>query len=214
VTDQKLIPSSVDLGGLSIGMPFWSPGGTRFAFTASTAEAGVIDPTVSIYVVPSEGGEPLQVTQPAHVNGITWSPDGTTLGYTTVDLSGENPTRAFVVSANGGELRAMLDGAAALSPPLWSPAGDAIAIVTPDGLALTAADGSAASILVPTEGEQFIGEVLWSPSGDWLLYSLSTGREPSLWIVPSDGSGPPGQISPDGAGGQQADWQPVLVPLP
>ena len=212
VTDEELAPAPVDLGGLSNGAPFWSPDGTRFAVVASD-DPGAIDAPASLHVVPVTGGEPRRLTAPGYLNGITWSPDGSTLGYATVDLSGESPSRAFVVPADGGEPQALLDGAAVLSPPVWSPAGDAIALVTPDGLALAAGDGTDPRILVPTEEQEIIGEVSWSPSGRWLLYSIGTGREPTLWIVPADGSAAPAMISPDGAGAQQADWQPVLLPL-
>ena len=213
VTDAELSPSPLDLGDLSTGMPVWSPDGTRIGVTASTADAGVIDPTVAIYLVPVGGGQPVALTDPGYVNGLTWSPDGSTIGYTTVDLSGVDPTRAFVVAADGGEPRALLDGAAAYTPPVWSPGGDVVAVATPEGLALAAGDAGGFAILVPTEADEFIGEVSWSPSGSWLLYTVSTGTEPSLWIVPVDGSAPPARISPDGAGAQQADWQPVLRPL-
>jgi Tol biopolymer transport system component len=211
-TDDALAPTTVDLGGLSGGAPSWSPDGTRFALIA-VDDPGAIDAPGSVYVVPVGSGEPVRLTEPGYVNGITWSPDGSTLGFATVDPSGESPSRAFIVAAEGGEPQALLDGGAVLFPPMWSPGGDAIALVTPDGLALAAGDGTGQTILVPTQSEEFLGEVSWSPSGSWLLYSLSTGREPTLWIVPVDGSAPPAPISPDGAGAQQADWQPVLVPL-
>jgi len=213
VTDDQLAPSTLDLGELSNGAPYWSPDGTRFALIANE-DPGAIDAPVSLFVAPVAGGEGVRLTEPGYLNGITWSPDGSTIGYSTVDLSGVSPTRAFMISADGGEPRALLDGAAVLLPPIWSPAGDIVALVTPDGIGLANGDGTDFEILVPAESEQFIGEVLWSPSGEWLLYSLSTGREPSLWVVPADGSAPPTMITPDGAGGQQADWQPVLVPLP
>jgi len=212
VTNAELTPTAVDLGGLSNGAPFWSPDGTRFALVASD-DPGAIDAPVSLFVVPVTGGEPVRLTEPGYLNGITWSPDGSTIGYVTVDLSGVAPSRAFMVPAAGGVPQALLDGAAVLLPPVWSPAGDSVALVTPDGIALVAGDGTGPEILVATASEEFIGEVGWSPSGRWLLYSLGTGREPSLWIVPADGSAPPAQISPDGTGGQQADWQPILRPL-
>ena len=212
VTDDELTPAAADLGGLSNGTPYWSPDGTRFAMVANE-DPGAIDAPVSLFVVPVSGGEPVRLTEPGYLNGITWSPDGSMIGYSTVDLSGVSPSRAFVIPADGGEPQAVLDGAAVLLPPVWSPAGDSVAFVTPDGLVLAAGDGTNPENLVPTSDEEFIGEVSWSPSGRWLLYSISTGREPTLWIVPSDGSAPPAVISPDGAGAQQADWQPILSPL-
>jgi TolB protein len=212
VTDDELVPATIDLGGQSNGAPFWSPDGTRFAVVAAD-DPGAIDAPASVYVVPVEGGEPVRLTEPGYVNGLTWSPDGSTIGFATVDLSGVSPSRAFVVRADGGEPQALLDGGAVLSPPLWSPAGDLLAFVTPDGIALAAGDGTEPEILVPAGSGETIAELSWSPSGRWLLYSVGTGREPTLWIVPVDGSVPPAAISPDGAGAQQADWQPLLVPL-
>ncbi len=212
VTDEELVPSPVAPGEPSVGVPVWSPDGTQFALVTSD-DPGAIDAPGSVSVMPAAGGEPTRLTEPGYVNGITWSPDGSRLGFTTVDLSGEAPSRAFVVPADGGEPLAMRDGEAVLLPPVWSPGGDAVALVIPDGLALANADGTDLGLLVPTDSEQTIGEVTWSPTGRWLLYSLSTGREPTLWIVPADGSAPPSAISPDGAGAQQADWQPLLIPL-
>jgi Tol biopolymer transport system component len=212
VTDEQLVPASVDLGELSNGTPFWSPDGTRFALVANE-DPGAIDAPVSLFVVPVSGGEPVRLTEPGYLNGITWSPDGSMVGFTTVDLSGVEPSRAFVVAVDGGEPQALLGGAPALSPPIWSPSGDAMALITPDGVGLARGDGTGLEILVPTEAQQTIGEVSWSPSGRWLLYSLSTGREPTLWMVPADGSAPPTPITPEGTGGQQAEWQPVLLPL-
>jgi dipeptidyl aminopeptidase/acylaminoacyl peptidase len=212
VTDEEFVPTTVDVGGLSTGLPLWSPDGLRFA-TVATEDPGIIDPPSSLYVVPVAGGEPVRLTTPGYVGGLTWSPDGAMIGFTTVDLSGEAPTRAFVLSADGGEPRPLLDGAAVASAPIWSPAGDQLAIATAEGLILAAGDGTGATVLVAAEPDQFIAEVSWSPSGRWLLYSMSTGREPTLFVVPRDGSSPPRAISPSGAGGQQADWQPLLVPL-
>ena len=212
VTDDSLNPTIVDLGGLSTGAPLWSPDGTKFA-TVASEDPGAIDAPVSLIVIPVAGGDPARLTEPGYLNGITWSPDGSMIGYSTVDLSGVSPSRAFMIAADGGEPQAVLDGAAVLLPPVWSPAGDSVALVTPDGLVLAAGDGTGPEVLVPAEVEEFIGEVSWSPSGRWLLYSISTGREPTLWIVPADGSAPPAFISPDGAGAQQADWQPILSPL-
>lgn len=213
VTDETLEATVVDLGGMQNGASFWSPDGTRFAIVG-VEDPGIIDAPVSLYVVPVDGGEAARLTEPGYLNGVTWAPDASRLGFSTVDLSGEEPSRAFIIPVEGGEPQPLLDGAAVLLPPVWSPGGAFLAAVTPDGLLLAEGDGSPLDTLVPTEEGQTIGELRWSPSGRWLLYSTSTGREPTLWIVPVDGSAEPAAISPAGTGGQQADWQPVLVPMP
>ena len=212
VTDESLESTTFDLGGLSNGAPFWSPDGSRLALVAAD-DPGIIDPPVSLYVVPVGGGEPERLTEPGTLNGVTWGPDGTVLGFSIVDVSGEDPTRAFVIPAGGGDPEAVLGGNAVLTPPIWSPDGRRLAVVTPDGILIAAGAGTEAVTLVPAGAEQTIGELRWSPSGRWLLYSMSTGLEPTLWIVPADGTGAPRAISPSGAGGQQAEWQPILAPL-
>lgn len=212
VTDEDLVPTAVDLGGLANGAPFWSPDGTRFAIIAAE-DPGIIDPPVSLYVVPVEGGDPRRVIEPGTLVGITWAPDGSRLGFSTADPSGEQPSRAFVVPVRGGEPQPLLGGGAAQSP-IWSPDGTRLAIITPDGLLLADGDGTAPHVLVPSKSGLTIGEVSWSPSGSWLLYFTSTGREPTLWIGPADGSAAPRTISPAGAAAEQADWQPILSPMP
>lgn len=213
VTDAELRPDVVDLGGLVGGAPSWSPDGSRFAVVASE-DPGQIDAPVSLYVVPVTGGEPNRITDPGTINGVTWAPDGSLLGFSTVDLSGQQPSRAFIVPVDGGEPEPLFGGDAVLLPPLWSPDGTRLAAVTPEGLVLAAGDGSGAQLLVPLEDGQTMGEVRWSPSGRWLVYSTSTGREPAMWIVPADGSQAPQAVNPSGTGAQQAEWQPVLGPMP
>lgn len=60
-------------------------------------------------------------------------------------------------------------------------------------------------------------QVLWSPSGTSILFGTSgssAGVGADLWIVPADGSGAPSRLTPEELNASQADWQPVLVPLP
>jgi Tol biopolymer transport system component len=211
VTDENLEPTSIDIGGLSSGAPFWSPDGTRFAVIANE-NPGAIDPPVSLFIVPVTGGEAQRLTAPSTINGVTWAPDSSMLGFSVVDLSGEAPSQAYVIPAAGGDPEPVFGGGAVLTPPIWSPDGTRLAAITPDGV-VTAAGDAEAVVLVPAEPGETIGELRWSPSGRWLLYSVSTGREPALFIVRSDGSEAPRAISPEGAGGQQAEWQPVLAPL-
>jgi dipeptidyl aminopeptidase/acylaminoacyl peptidase len=213
VSDASLNPAKIDIGGLRVGRVAWSPDGSQLGFSASGGES-VIDPPASIYVVRLDGGPPAPVTEPGYPTGIAWAPDGSALIVVLVDLSGESPSRAFLVPREGGEPARFLDGAPAFSFPAWSPDGTRVAMSTTEGILVAAGDGTGAQLLIPAEPDVLIAEVHWSPSGAWLLYTTSTGREPTMWLVAVDGSDAPRQISPDGAGAMDADWQPLLVPLP
>ncbi|HEX5038643.1 MAG TPA: SH3 domain-containing protein [Candidatus Limnocylindria bacterium] len=213
VSDASLDPQPVDVGDLRTGRVAWSPDGSQLAMTASGGES-VIDPPARVYIVPLDGGEAVPLTEPGYPNGVAWAPDGSGLAVHFVDLSGENPTQAFLVPLDGGDPTLLFDGAPANSAATWSPDGTRLALSTPEGLIVGPGDGTSAQLLVAAEPDVFIGEVHWSPSGTWLVYTTSVGEEPTMWIVPADGSDGPRQISPDGAGAQQADWQPVLVSLP
>ena len=213
VSDASLDPQPIDIGDLRTGRVAWSPDGSRLAMTA-TGGVNVIDPPASVYVVPVDGGSAAQLTEPGYPNGVAWAPDGSGLAVDFIDLSGEDPTQAFLIPLDGSEPIVLFDGATAHSPAAWSPDGTRLAMSTIDGLIVGAGDGTDAELLVPADPDVFIGEVHWSPSGAWLVYTTSVGQEPTMWIVPADGSEAPRQISPEGSGAQLADWQPVLVPLP
>src|SRR5262245_18667132 len=58
----------------------WSPDGTKFAFLANAGPAGA--QKLQVYVVPSKGGTPKQVsTSPRGVQQLAWSPDSKTVAF-------------------------------------------------------------------------------------------------------------------------------------
>jgi Tol biopolymer transport system component len=96
-------------------MPFWSPTGETFAFTAEEKSIIIADPTGTQETI--EAAEPLS-------GEITWSPDGTALllapwdadtASTLLDLSTADPTLTSV--------RFEFDASPPfISPPQWAPA--------------------------------------------------------------------------------------------
>lgn len=213
VTNDELEPAVIDIGGIQPGAPFWSPDGTRLAMVGAE-DTSLIDPPVRLLVVPSVGGQAVELIEPGTLQAFSWAPDGSQLVYVEVDLSGQQPSRALVVPSNGGVPTPILEGVAIMAAPAWSPDGTRIAASSPDGIVLANGDGSQPVVLVPAAEGETIGELRWSPSGAWLSYTTSSGREPTLWIVPADGSDAPRAISGPGVGAQQAEWQPILADLP
>jgi dipeptidyl aminopeptidase/acylaminoacyl peptidase len=89
-----------------------------------------------LFVVPAEGGEAKQLTNgPWDVTDYDWSPDGTRLvvagnAEPNADLQRELNLYMVDLSAN----RVRLGGGFYLSAPIWSPKGDQIAFIAPNGL--------------------------------------------------------------------------------
>jgi len=90
-----------------------------------------------LFVVPAEGGEAKQLTSGVwDVTGFDWSPDSARFAVTgnadpNSDLQRE--LDLYVVDLAGE--RTKIAGGMYLSSPSWSPRGDAIAFVAPNGLA-------------------------------------------------------------------------------
>ena len=89
-----------------------------------------------LFVVPAGGGEAKQLTSGAwDVTGFDWSPDSSTLvvsGNAEPNSDLQRELNLYLVDLQGG--RHKLTGGFYLSSPSWSPRGDVIAFVAPNGL--------------------------------------------------------------------------------
>jgi TolB protein len=117
--------------------------------------------------------------------------------------------RLLVAKPNGPGLR-KIAGCATGHPnciifePAWSPDGKQVAFTRGHygapfkgsrmSVYVAAADGRSASRLAPCGlcGEQWFGQLGWSPNGRWIAYSRDTGlsAQESLWIVAAAGGRP------------------------
>ncbi|HVD47379.1 MAG TPA: prolyl oligopeptidase family serine peptidase [Candidatus Limnocylindria bacterium] len=89
-----------------------------------------------LFVAAAGGGEPQQLTRGAwDVASFDWSPDGTRLvvaGNAEHDSDLQRELNLYVVDLGGN--REKLTGGYYLSSPSWSPRGDLVAFVAPNGL--------------------------------------------------------------------------------
>jgi tricorn protease len=77
--------------------PFFSPDGTRLAFT------GNYDGNTDVYVVAASGGEPQRLTyHPGAERVVGWTPDGRNVLFSSARNSYSFFTRLFTISVNGG----------------------------------------------------------------------------------------------------------------
>jgi dipeptidyl aminopeptidase/acylaminoacyl peptidase len=155
-----------------------------------------------LFVVPASGGDVTQLTSGAwDVTGFDWSPDGTKLVVAGNAEPGSDLQRGlnlYLVDLAGK--REKLTGGFDLASPTWSPRGDLIAFVAPNGLDAGLIDrlwvvpptgGSARCLTINLDqsvGDTVINDMrgghggprlCWSKDGD-RLYFLSSGPVVSM----------------------------------
>lgn len=198
----------------------WAPDGRSIAFTMTEPkseadekaekekrDARVIDANdrlASVYVIPvdknADGRRPSKrLTTGVHVTAFDWAPDGKTLVFSHQRTSKVfDPNDISVVSAGGGERKALAATAAHESEPLFSHDGRSVAYVTSDEpvtwaftgwLRVIPAGGGAPKALAKTFDERpdLLG---WSPDNRSVYVVETHGTIARLSAVPVDGGAP------------------------
>jgi Tol biopolymer transport system component len=159
--------------------------GSRLVFAGYLKRPG--EESVNIWTVPSNGGEPRQITDfrsPAVARFPCWSPDGKVIAFVKAD-PGQAPAM-YLTPAEGGESRAVTGvGVARIA---WSPNGTDIAYFSNATLNLFNLRSGESRILV--ELQKYPGglkpppnldnEMAWSPDGKQLAYT----HNGTIWLVP------------------------------
>ncbi len=92
-------------------MPSWSPDGSRIAFVSN--EGG----TDQIFVIDSQGGEPIQLTNGVGTNiGPDWSPDGSQIVFQS---SRDGNWEIYVMDSDGSNQRRLTNHPAGDGYPAW-----------------------------------------------------------------------------------------------
>ena len=110
-----------------------SPDGSQVVFVRVTVNEDKDRYETSLFVVPSNGSaEPRPFTSGPFDASPRWSPDGKTLAFVrAVEKDGKpEPSQIYLMTANGGEARALTDVAKGAGSPRWSPDGKTIAFTT------------------------------------------------------------------------------------
>ncbi|MCZ7544724.1 MAG: S9 family peptidase [Anaerolineae bacterium] len=106
--------------------PRVSPDGRWIAYVHTTVDKVQNEYKRHIWLAPTDGGAPVQLTRGGADSSPRWSPDGAMLAF--VSKRDEKPqVYVIAVSAPGGEARALTKAPNGASAPAWSPDGTHIA---------------------------------------------------------------------------------------
>jgi Tol biopolymer transport system component len=224
---QDIMVMDADGGGQRVLVPTlwparpfsWSPDGTRIAYSnTATNEKSLLDPIV----VRLSDGRQTSMTEVALDGAASprWSPDGTRLA---VPLFIDGIAHVGVITIDGIHLQGLGDGDVDAQGGSWSPDGASIAVafdivssdfqVSPGGIRIHTADGTAHRDLALADIESFTEPPAWSFDGAWLAYIRTTSDGAAggagVALILADGSAR--RELPGTAGVQWVAWQSVAT---
>jgi dipeptidyl aminopeptidase/acylaminoacyl peptidase len=170
-----------------VGGSTWSPDGKTIAFVSNMSGRN------NIWLVPSEGGWPTQLTvSDERQSSPTWSPDGKWIAYTS-DFEGDEQWDIFLVSPKTGQVvNVTKTREIAEVNPVWSPNGRYLAYsVKPktssvfeiDVYDTVLRDGK--HLTTGTAKDRMNVGAFWSPDGKCIFYTQeqSKGTDSNIFIV-------------------------------
>lgn len=184
----------------NVGAFEWAPNGAYFVYAANPREDDDLnlDPTTRIYVVPVDGGTPVQALDiPGGVSAPAISPDGTKLAFlNTAAWNAETELHVVDIDARGIARGASRNLTASwgrtAAAPSWSPDGRFIRFTaTVQGNAhvyeVPAAGGTVRQV---TSGDRVLDDVSASASGRFMAYSATSPVAPAdVFVADRNGAG-------------------------
>jgi dipeptidyl aminopeptidase/acylaminoacyl peptidase/tetratricopeptide (TPR) repeat protein len=111
--------------------PRLSPDGRQVAYTVTTLDAKEDDSDADVYLVSTDGGEPLRLTSSKKEEShARFSPDGQWIAFLS-DREGKK-TQVYLLSRRGGEAVRLTDFKASVFDLAWSPDSKRLALVVSD----------------------------------------------------------------------------------
>jgi Tol biopolymer transport system component len=179
-----------------VGIPSWSPDGSRIAFNDGRTGNG------DLYLVDADGTDRVRLTSNSTTSeeSPSWSPDGTRIAFNDYNAD-DFLSRIFTIGVNGTGLTLLSSSLAYDVGPSWSPDGSKILFSSdPGDVWVMKADGSARVDLTPASGG---GSAVFSPDGARIAFVRRPGANSDVWVMKADGTGasqltdqPPQDLSP------------------
>ena len=103
-----------------ISGPEVSPDGKWVAYGVSTPDMDANRSVSNVWIIPTTGGEAIQVTQSGRDSSPSWSPDGKVLGFLS---SRDGNSQVYLLSMDGGEAKKLTQLSTGADSFKWSPDG-------------------------------------------------------------------------------------------
>jgi dipeptidyl aminopeptidase/acylaminoacyl peptidase len=110
-----------------VGTPAISPDGKWVAYSVTTPDMEANRNAGNLWMVATDGGAPVQLTQSGHDSSPVWSPDGKMIGFIS---SREGEAQVYVLPLAGGEAHAWTHASGGVDIVKWSPDGKTIAFTS------------------------------------------------------------------------------------
>jgi dipeptidyl aminopeptidase/acylaminoacyl peptidase len=110
-----------------VAEPQISPDGKWIAYSVATPDMDANRNAGNIWMVSTEGGAPIQLTQSGHDSSPVWSPDGKTLAFLS---SRAGDSQVYVLPMDGGEAHPWTHLSTGADIVKWSPDGKTIAFTS------------------------------------------------------------------------------------
>jgi Tol biopolymer transport system component len=166
---------------MGVELPRWSPDGKVIAFMGKQPNR-----PWRIFVVPLTGGSPKEASQSDDNQGApTWSPDGKSLVYGSVDCQGEETCAIRKIDLASGKVTT-LPGSQGLGTARWSPDGRQIAALNPAEHKLYVFDAGRGKWRVLAEGINW-NDMSWSSDSRFIYTKSSMSGQAKILRVPVGG---------------------------
>ena len=103
--------------------PQISPDGKWVAYAVGTPDMNANRTASNIWIVPTAGGEAIQLTQSGHDSSPVWSPDGKTIAFLS---SRDGTSQVYLLPMDGGEAHPLTHLSTGADLVKWSPDGKVI----------------------------------------------------------------------------------------